>query len=52
MVLQPHKLLAVEVNDGDDILDGACVSSVVRLGANPVEGADEPLALVLGGSLP
>ncbi len=49
VIFEPDELLAVQVDDGDDILDGPGVAVVMRLGANPAEARHQPLAFILGG---
>src|SRR4051812_46178851 len=47
VILEAHKLLAVQIDDGDDILDWASVAVVECLGADPAQRPNEPLASVL-----
>ena len=49
IVFQPDELLAVEVDDSDEILDGPGVAVITGLRADPAEGPHEPLALVFSG---
>ena len=48
VVLDAQHFHLVEIDDGDDALDGPGVAVVERLGADPAEGARQPPAAVLG----